>query len=597
MRLVNAITLQLETFNDGNVPPYAILSHCWEEDELSFTDLVKPRGWEAAQSKKGFRKLKMCCAKACIENLDYIWIDTVCIDKSSSAELQEAINSMFRWYAQSTACYAYLSDVDINATEKMHQSRWFRRGWTLQEMLAPRCLWFIASNWTRIGSRKQCQKQVTLATGIPSLYLQSAFDLTSYKPCVADILSWAAYRETTRIEDRAYSLLGLLGINLPLLYGEGERAFTRVQEEVLRQSDDQSIFAWVGPEQMSGGLLAPSPDNFAYLLDQDPSGRFRFSHADGVERRRPHTVTNEGIEAEFLMLPVAPDIFAALLNLPGSTTILPGPDEKHFPVSVDYRIGLYVKRIDDEDRFVRTRLDYPPQGSLPSLHFLRSKGFEPHSSLRKRITVVRHIRQAEWARFTASGAMSFNLAQLPIHFSETCLYQGKGAMVNSFDARKSMLRGWPGNYGALGIFKDLKGSVELSSTRLGDLILGFDHDFHPVCIVTLEPLVDLKATVQAILDCVEPTQSEQTGVDDRIRIKAVPMTRDGGCVDVYDHRNAIAIRAHTRSVMAAVYVLRGQNVLASSAVSLLKDPHNDFWEIKIEPTDWAVTENGRVVMS
>lgn len=149
MRLVNVKTLKLEKFLDDKVPPYAILSHTWKDDEeLSFRDIE-----EGKINKPGIGsvKLQRCCKQAERDGLGYTWIDTCCIDKTDSVELGEAINSMFRWYRKAFICYAYLSDVPgddnpRNLGSEFRKSRWFKRGWTLQELLAPQSLHFYSSD-------------------------------------------------------------------------------------------------------------------------------------------------------------------------------------------------------------------------------------------------------------------------------------------------------------------------------------------------------------------------------------------------------------------------------------------------------------------
>ena len=138
MHLIHVPTLKLVEYPYGDSPPYAILSHTWgsPEDEVLFEDMIN--GPEQAKRKPAFQKVDYTCAQARKEGLDYCWIDTCCIDKRSSAELQEAINSMFTWYQRATTCYAYLSDVtDALEDAQFENARWFTRGWTLQELLAP----------------------------------------------------------------------------------------------------------------------------------------------------------------------------------------------------------------------------------------------------------------------------------------------------------------------------------------------------------------------------------------------------------------------------------------------------------------------------
>lgn len=130
MRLLNSKTLRFEEFmNEKAFPHYAILSHTWGPEEVTYQDM-RDGVPETVQHKTGFHKIKLTCQQAKAEGLEYCWIDTCCIDKRSSAELTEAINSMFRWYSRSTVCYAYLNDVEVvaGAATDLWQSKWFTRG-------------------------------------------------------------------------------------------------------------------------------------------------------------------------------------------------------------------------------------------------------------------------------------------------------------------------------------------------------------------------------------------------------------------------------------------------------------------------------------
>lgn len=250
MRLLHTTTYELQTFH-GSTPPYAILSHTWGEHEFGFRDAIVAVGRE---HHPGWPKVAKCCQRAATDGWEYVWIDTCCIDKNDITELGEAINSMFRWYAEAQICFAYLADVSPKYTRhpdesidgrrgpwthEFRRSRWFSRGWTLQEMLAPSHLLFLDKHWGTIGSREVWEDEVYMATGITPEQ-QSDF----YSTCLATKLSWAANRQTTREEDRAYSLLGLLGVHMPLIYGEGKRAFVRLQHELIRTYADETIFAW-----------------------------------------------------------------------------------------------------------------------------------------------------------------------------------------------------------------------------------------------------------------------------------------------------------------------------------------------------------------
>ncbi|GMF72604.1 unnamed protein product [Aspergillus oryzae] len=241
-------------FTDDRIPPYAILSHTWEGEEVTFQDMHADQ--LHTRQKKGYSKIQRCCHLAKTEGFEYVWIDSCCIDKTSSAELSEAINSMYRWYQDAEVCYAYLADVP---SKEFKESRWFTRGWTLQELIAPRKITFLDENWKELGNKADLQQAICECTRIPIGVLSGDEDIESFS--IAQRMSWAAERVTTRVEDRAYSLLGIFGVNIPLIYGERETAFIRLQEEIMRISDDHSLFAWTSADNR-GGLLATSPAAF-----------------------------------------------------------------------------------------------------------------------------------------------------------------------------------------------------------------------------------------------------------------------------------------------------------------------------------------------
>ncbi|EMT72167.1 Vegetative incompatibility protein HET-E-1 [Fusarium odoratissimum] len=265
MRLVNTQTIQLEFLNDDNVPDYAILSHTWEQEEVLFHDM----GRDSAKLKKGYAKLESCCHVARENGFGYIWDDTCCIDKTSSAELSEAINSMYRYYQEASICYVYLAD--ISAASEISNSRWFTRGWTLQELIAPSSMIFFDKHWRRLGTKTSLVQVLSQRTSIAEHILCDSEELETTS--IAQRMSWAADRVTTRKEDGAYSLMGIFGINMPLLYGEGDKAFYRLQEEIMRVSDDHSLFAWKAISAR-GGLLAPTPAAFKNSGDIIPWNPF-----------------------------------------------------------------------------------------------------------------------------------------------------------------------------------------------------------------------------------------------------------------------------------------------------------------------------------
>ncbi|KAM7197482.1 vegetative incompatibility protein HET-E-1 [Naviculisporaceae sp. PSN 640] len=254
MRLINAVTLEFEEFLDPSSVQYAILSHTWEAEEVTFSDMTN---WKPSVKKKaGFIKIRETCRLARQRKLKYVWIDTCCIDKTSSAELSEAINSMFNWYAQSHVCFAHLSDLRPGSlgltTKDLENCRWLRRGWTLQELIAPETLELYDAEWTLRGTKHQCWQAIGAVAGITKdgilnfkKVLES--DVGPGFP-VAQRMYWASRRETTRPEDMAYCLFGLFDVNMPLLYGEGgKKAFMRLQSAILEVTQDLSMLAWKLP--------------------------------------------------------------------------------------------------------------------------------------------------------------------------------------------------------------------------------------------------------------------------------------------------------------------------------------------------------------
>ncbi|KAK4043934.1 ankyrin repeat-containing domain protein [Parachaetomium inaequale] len=289
MRLLNTKKLRLEDFGGDSIPLYAILSHRWGSDEITLKDIENPGGGDGA----GYKKVRKACETAANHGLQYIWVDTCCIDKTSSAELSEAINSMYRWYQESVVCYAYLADVPFGADPECLESEWFTRGWTLQELIAPSTVIFLDQSWQEIGTKSSLRSVISRITGIPVTVLKSG-DVESAS--VAQRMSWASKRETTRVEDRAYSLMGLFGVHMPMVYGEGERAFIRLQEEIMRLSDDHSLFAWASAGS-HGGLLAPSPSAFAN------SGRI-IPLDSSTTLTGTITTSNKGIDLRLDMVPI-----------------------------------------------------------------------------------------------------------------------------------------------------------------------------------------------------------------------------------------------------------------------------------------------------
>ncbi|KAI8955850.1 HET-domain-containing protein [Xylaria longipes] len=256
MRLIHTRTKKLEWKWEEGRPPYAILSHRWgntsEEVTLQeFEATLSPDPLTPTHpilSKPGYVKIEKFCDEANSMGYDWAWVDTCCIDKTSSSELSEAINRMYRWYEQSALCIAHLEDVEVSSIDlvdpnsEFRKSSWFTRGWTLQELIAPRKLLFYNKSWACIGDRSTLAPFIQEICGVPCDLLSS--DKKPSKYSIAQRMSWAAKRKTTRLEDRAYCLLGLFEINMPLIYGEADAAFQRLQKKIIKKSNDQTIFAW-----------------------------------------------------------------------------------------------------------------------------------------------------------------------------------------------------------------------------------------------------------------------------------------------------------------------------------------------------------------
>jgi hypothetical protein len=224
-----------------DIPSYAILSHTWgaDDDEVTFDDLKNGSG----NSKAGYAKIQFCGEQARKDGLQYFWVDTCCIDKANHTELSEAIASMFRWYCDAVKCYVYLSDVSVcnddnNQTERtwessFRKSRWFTRGWTLQELIAPESVEFFSREGERLGNKNTLERQIHERSKIPIAALRGT-PLSHFS--VDERMRWADKRETKRKEDKAYCLLGIFNVFMSPIYGEGENAFIRLKDEIDRSS-------------------------------------------------------------------------------------------------------------------------------------------------------------------------------------------------------------------------------------------------------------------------------------------------------------------------------------------------------------------------
>lgn len=395
-------TLELHEFR-GQKERYALLSHTWSalaNDEILFADLLahcdaeirKSQGYisvnldveQSLRQKAGWAKLAFALEQAGEDGKDWLWVDTACIDRSSSAELGEAINSAYEWCQESAICYAFLADVSLEdwhgmkyGKDKKLRSIWCTRGWTLTELLAPGHVVFYSMEWIRLGDKHELSSFLSAATNIDVSILEDSNLVEAQS--IAKRMSWAAKRETTLPEDRAYSLMGLMGVNMPVLYGEGEKkAFIRLQQEIIKDCDDPSIFAWKDLEVGNGphGLLADSPRAFA-----DSAKYYR----DPYEEQQPFGMTNKGLGISLQMMPDAESgIYVAALQCPDPNKknrflaiylrTLPHGDRQYARIRCD-EIGSVEIRGKLEQIFVRQSV--PPLGLYPSMLSLHQNG-APH---------------------------------------------------------------------------------------------------------------------------------------------------------------------------------------------------------------------------
>ncbi|KAL1948626.1 hypothetical protein VTO73DRAFT_10432 [Trametes versicolor] len=300
MRLLNTTSGHFKLVSVPKDVRYAILSHTWEAGgEQGYAALAKLQSALSNLSDEGLllsphtslrtpatdsilshpaisSKIKHACRVAHSHGFELLWMDACCIDKSSSAELIESLNSMYEWYRQASVCYVYLADVPSTDNigspgSAFRASRWHRRGWTLQELIAPTNVVFLSLDWHPLGTKTTLAALLESITGVDANILLHKIPLSSVS--VARRMWWASSRQTTRVEDEAYALMGIFDVRIPMVYGEGRKAFSLLQEEILKTIPDQSLFAWgpkfsSSPESASAAsllprsLLAVSPRDF-----------------------------------------------------------------------------------------------------------------------------------------------------------------------------------------------------------------------------------------------------------------------------------------------------------------------------------------------
>ncbi|WPG98849.1 Hypothetical protein R9X50_00164700 [Acrodontium crateriforme] len=466
MWLINAKTITLEQIPDRDLENqddttakqlrYGVLSHRWETDgEPTFDDYRLGR---PSCTKNGMRKIEKCCEIAQSQGLELVWADTCCIDKRSSAELQEAINSMYRYYKQAAICFVYLSDVDVQTwRETFAKSKWFTRGWTLQELLAPMHLRFYDRNWQYLGNKSELCQLISEATGIQEDILTGKTELRECS--VAQRMSWAANRETTRIEDRAYSLLGIFDVNMPMLYGEGHKSFLRLQEEIIKTLDDYSIFVWRGLQEGFPGLFASSPKAFI--------GSANVRNTRDRKGKRPYSVNNRGIHGMIPLIPYTLDTYL---------TILPCVCDDASGQAGN--VGIFLRRLYEDDQFMRVSVsgeDWMKNASAWIMqHGINRLCLERSISVRQSPLLPEDMRDLYAERMQA------------FRINEDLLKR-----TDRSAAQFSVSGNWDEETRIISLPPGSRRIHSVGSINIGDqerdieiVRLGFDHDYHPVVYLT-----------------------------------------------------------------------------------------------------------------
>ncbi|KAK5209383.1 hypothetical protein LTR41_004919 [Exophiala xenobiotica] len=486
MRLLNTTTLQPKEFVSTEGVKYAILSHRWEDEEVSLQQLVAGD----VHGKLGYVKIQCFCRLAAYYGYQYAWVDTCCIDKTSSAELQEAINSMYRWYKEAALCCVYMSDVD--SVEDLDQSAWFTRGWTLQELIAPENAWFYNWRWESMGTKTSLVEVLSKISGVPIDLLKGVQNVSDPAArldywSVAQRMSWASKRVTTRTEDTAYCLMGLFDISMPMLYGEGHKAFRRLQEEIIRTTDDHSIFAWSGDGDGPHDLLASSPACFSGCADI-----MRFGTGRNGGQPEHFSLTNVGLSISLPVIRQNMGTYVALLDCVESSGDC-------------FFIGIFLQWNGHRNLFFRTSSSGTDiyYADYIYMHALTGAGYESQRIL----IVARPHRQQlvnhALGRLELLHGFNCRLASNPLFGATTngrarFRLSGHASLKTLFDhprvlrgtANRDVLRATFAN-GPRWLKMDFM--IPGNSGPIGRIFWGFSFDLSPVCLLVsrAQALVDL----------------------------------------------------------------------------------------------------------
>lgn len=263
MWLIETSTFRLSEFTTS-VPSYATLSHVTEEDEAPHESPGHIRREICNRSRK---TVERACVQARTAGISWLWNYATCVDRYSWAAQSEAINSLAQIYRGCEYTIIYLADLVFELVghetlgERLADCRWFKNIWSIPQIIFSRAAFFFSTDWTQIGTKISLLPLISAIIGIDKPALDDSDCLEDYS--IAKRMSWASRMTTTRTEDSAYALLGLFDVSLPIIHGEGQKAFFKLQEEILKDTNDFSLFAWDSPvPQEYTGLLAPSPACF-----------------------------------------------------------------------------------------------------------------------------------------------------------------------------------------------------------------------------------------------------------------------------------------------------------------------------------------------
>jgi hypothetical protein len=416
MWLIDSTTIRLTSVPGPGSSPYAILSHTWNgNDEVMFQEFISS---DRDITHRKFRKITETCRLARERGIPYVWVDSCCIDKTSSAELTEAINSMFRWYKEAVVCFTYLADlaVDSDMACDLQKCKWFTRGWTLQELVASKNVEFYDEAWNLVGDKIILLKDLFEITRIHKLVLQDSTSLPNFT--VAQRMSWAASRQTTREEDLAYCLLGIFDVYLPLIYGEGSNAFIRLQEAIAQVTVDLSLFAWTDQDEQERrqryrGILARSPAEFK------DCHRF-WRSATWLFPTHEYTVTNKGLRLSASLYegesPNQEEYYLLNLGCWGPNLVFirlvqtPGGYARHCSDSVtlvDWKDALKLQHGQRREIYISKTVTPTVSESL-TMRLLRGFYVEIHNQTRNKCELVRKYPDNLWNKKRECFMISLN---------------------------------------------------------------------------------------------------------------------------------------------------------------------------------------------